>query len=489
VNEVQSGPAASSPPTFDRAYANRALVLLAALAALIVYVDVMLIPALPTLAVEYRVSIAETSLVISLYTVFGVAVMPIIGKLGDIYGKKRVLLGTLAAYLAIATTTSFAPTFGLVLASRFFQGVGLGVFPLAFSLAREQFPRELVPRAQGLISAVQVGGGAFGIVAGAFITLNYGWQANYHLALPCILVLAVVAYLVVRESPNRKPGVRLDYVGAGWLGTALTVMVLGLSEGATWGWISLPTLGLVLGGAVSLVPLALFERRQAEPVFDLRLLRQRNVLIANVLMLVFGISVFLSFQAVTYYLQLPPPSGFGLNTIETGLYLLPLVVVILPVAFGVGVVLPKHGVKPFLLVGAVLGMAGFFLLSTSTSPAQVAAYLTVYAAGSGCLSVAIQNLLVLSLAKSEMGLGTSLNTAFRYIGQSIGAPISGAFLSTYVTSYTVNGSSVLLPMHAAFQYCFYLAVVGFVLLALIGLWAVEVIGPRRPRPRLIAAPT
>jgi MFS family permease len=467
-------------PAFDRAYANRALVVLSFLAALIVYIDVMLIPALPTIAGEYHVSIAETSLLISLYTTFGVAAMPIVGKLGDIYGKKRVLMATLAAYLAIATTTSFAPTFGLVLASRFFQGIGLGVYPLAFSLAREEFPRAMVPRAQGLISAVQVAGGAFGIVAGAFVTLDFGWQANYHIALPLILVLSVLAYVLVRESPSRKPGVRLDAVGAGWLGASLTGIVLGLSEGATWGWTSLPVLGLVFGGLLALVPLALYERRQAEPVFDLRLLRQRNVLIANLMILFYGISGFLVFQAVTYYMQLPAPSGFGLNTIETGFYLLPLVIVILPVAFAVGVIIPRYGVKPFLLVGAALAMAGFVLLSVSTSPLQIAGALVVYAAGGGCLSVAIQNLLVLSLAKSEMGLGTSLNTAFRYIGQSIGAPISGALLSTFVTAYTIGGRSVLLPSHIAFQYCFYSAVAAFAVVAVVAYFATEVMGPRAP---------
>ncbi|MCI4323288.1 MAG: MFS transporter [Thermoplasmata archaeon] len=470
----------SSP--FDRAYAFRTLALLSAIAALIVYIDVMLTPALPTIAAEYGVSIAQTSLLISLYTVFGVAVMPIIGKLGDIYGKKRVMVLTLAAYLAIATTTSFAPTFDLILASRFFQGIGLGVFPLCFSLAREQFPRALVPRAQGLISAVQVAGGAFGLLVGAVFTLDFGWQANYHLALPCILVLTVLAVVLVRESENRKAGVHLDYVGASWLGASLTALVLGLSEGASWGWSSLPTLGLVVGGVGLLLPLALYELRQSEPVLDLHLLRQRNVMISNVLMLAYGASVFLSFQAITYYMQLPAPSGFGLNTVQTGLYLLPLIVVILPVAYGVGIVIPNSGVKPFLYLGALLGGVSFLLLSTATSPAEVGGFLAVYAVGSGLLSVSIQNLLVLSLAKSEMGLGTSLNSAFRYIGQSLGAPLSGAILSTFVSAPMVaGGARLVLPTHLAFQFCFYTAAAVFVVVGVAALFAHEVMGPRAPK--------
>ena len=476
--------------SFDGAYANRTLVLLASLGALIVYIDVMLLPALPTIAVEYHVSIAETSLLISLYTVFGVAVMPIVGKLGDIYGKRRVLLYVLGTYLAVATTTSFAPTFELVLVARFFQGVGLGVFPLAFSLAREEFPRALVPRAQGLISAVQVAGGAMGILAGAIVTGDLGWQANYHLALPCIAVLTVLVLLWIRESPNLKPGVRLDLVGALALGGALTAIVLGLSEGATWGWSSAPILGLLAAGFVTLVPLARYERHQPEPVLDLRLLRQRNVLVANLLVLVYGISGYVAFQAVTYYLQLRSPAGFGLGIVETGLALIPLVVVLLPVAYAVGTVIPRYGVKPFLVLGAFFGTAGFLLLAIATTPVEVALFLCAYAVGSGLMSVAIQNLLVLSLAKGEMGLGTSLNTSFRYIGQSVGAPLAGAILSTFVTLVAVPGGFVTLPRHVAFQYCFYVAGVLFVAFAAISLFAKEVIGrhvPATPPPTPVAS--
>ncbi len=473
---LPSGPATG--PSFDRGYANRTLVLLACLGALIVYIDVMLLPALPTIAVEYHASIAETSLLISLYTVFGVAVMPIVGKLGDIYGKRRVLLYVLGAYLAVATTTSFAPTFELVLVSRFFQGVGLGVYPLAFSLAREEFPRPLVPRAQGLLSAVQVAGGAAGILGGAVVTSAFGWQANYHLALPCILVLAVLTYLLVRESPNLKPGARLDYAGAAGLGACLTAIVLGLSEGATWGWSSAATLALILGGLSALVPLTLYENRQKEPVFDLNLLRQRNVLLSNVITLAYGVAGYIAFQAITYLLELPRPGGYGLSLFQTGVALLPLVVVLLPVALAVGAVIPRYGVKPFLYLGGLFGVAGYLLLSVATSPPEVGAFLTVYAVGGGLVAVALQNLLVLSLEKSEMGLGTSLNTSFRYIGQSLGAPLAGAILTTYVAVQSANGHALQLPTRAAFQYCFYLAGAAFVAVGLVAILAREVIGRR-----------
>ena len=455
---------------FDLGYANKALVLLSVMAALIFYVDTMLTPALPKIVAEYGICIDHASLIISLYTVFGVAVIPILGKLGDIYGKKRVILYILVIYLVAATATSLAPNFDLILVSRFIQGVGLGVFALAFSLAREQFPRNLVPRAQGVISAVQVAGGALGLVGGAVITNDFGWQGNYWIAIPVMAVLTALIFLVVRESTERKPGVKLDYVGAAWLAASLTAIVLALSEGPTWGWTSPPILGLTMIGPVLLVSLPFYERRVAEPVLNLKLLSQRNMIASDLLVVCYGLSLGITFQAVVYALELPPPSGFGIGITEVGVYLLPLAFVILPVALAVGRAIPKYGVKPFLYLGSAVAAAAFFLLSTYTSSVQIEAYLIVYAFGSGMLTVSIQSLLVLSIAKSEMALGTSLNTAFRYVGQTLGAPVAGAILSTYVTGVT------MLPTRAAFEYCFCVPVAAFILVLLISTSAREVIG-------------
>jgi predicted MFS family arabinose efflux permease len=270
--------------------------------------------------------------------------------------------------------------------------------------------------------------------------------------------------------------VKLDYVGAAWLGASLIAIVLGLSEGTNWGWTSAPILGLLVAGPTALVPLALYESRVAEPVLDLKLLRQRNVMMANLLIVSYGLSLGVAFQTFVYALELPRPSGFGIGITEVGLYLLPLVVVLLPVALLVGSVIPKYGVKPFLYVGSAIAASAFLLLSTYTSPVQIEVYLALYAFGSGTLTVSIQNLLVLSVAKSEMSLGTSLNTAFRYVGQTLGAPAAGAILSTFVASSSVGGKVLSLPTRTAFQYCFYLSVVAFIAVGLLSLFAREVIG-------------
>jgi MFS family permease len=470
--------ASSERSAFSQSYANRVIVLFAILAAFVLFVDIMLTPSLPKIALDYKVSIAEVSLVISLYTVFGTAVNPVIGKLGDIVGKKRILVYVLIIYCIMVAATSFASNFTILLISRTVQGVGLGIFPLAFSLVREEFPREMVPRAQGILSAMFGAGAAFGLPIGAFIANSYGWQANYHIALPFIVALTVLIFFTVKESQVTDPNAKLDYVGAVWLGITLGAIVFGLSEGSTWGWTSPRVLGLIFGGFASMIPLVLFERRVLEPILNLRLLRVRNVLVSNTLAISSGTALFIAFQAITFQLELKPPAGYGFDIFTTGIYLLPLAVAILIVAIPVGRLIPKFGCKPFLFIGGVLGAIGFYLVSTATTASQIAEFLVVASAGLGIMMVATQNLLVLSVRKREMGLTTSLNTVFRNIGSSLGAPIAGSLMSTFVVSYVLGGQTFSLPSKSAFHYAYYIAIAGFAVSLIISLFAQEVMGKR-----------
>ena len=203
---------------------------------------------------------------------------------------------------------------------------------------------------------------------------------------------------------------------------------------------------------------------------------------ANVVGITSGAALFIAFQAISFQLELAPPSGYGFDILTTGLYLLPLAVAILIVAIPVGRLTPKYGVKPFLYFGSVLGALGFLLISTATTAAQIAEYLIVASAGLGMLLVATQNLLVLSVKKREMGLATSLNTVFRNIGSSLGAPIAGSLMTTFVAAYVIAGQKVSLPTHTAFHYAYYIAVAGFAVSLVIALFAQEVMGKRAVAP-------
>jgi MFS family permease len=463
---------------YDKSYSYKMLVLFAVLAAFVMYIDIMLAPSLPSISSQYHINSAQASLIISLYLVFGTAIIPIIGKLGDMFGKKRILIYVLIAYVSMVGVTSFASSYHILLISRMFQGIGLSIFPLAFSLVREEFPRELVPRAQGLIAGMFGAGLSIGLVGGAYIANYFGWQANYHIGFPFIIGLTILIYLIGRESRYRDPNVKLDYLGAAWLGISLAAIVLGLSEGETWGWTSLAIVGLIVGGMLAIIPLAFVEKHRTQPILNIKLLKHRNVLISNIMILATGVSMFLVFQAISYKMELPAPGGFGYDILTTGLYLLPMAVTILVLAYPLGILLSRFGIKRFLMLGALVGALGFLLMPTATTALGLAEYLILAAVGIAILQVAIQNLLVLSVDPHEMGLATSLNTVFRNMGSGMGAPIAGSLISTFTATYIIHGIPTALPLAKAFNYSFYAGAAAFLVIFVLAFFAEEVLGKR-----------
>lgn len=476
-------------PKFDLAYANRNLILFALLAASVMYIEIMLTPSLPSIKLQYGVTTAQVSLILSLYTVFGTAINPIVGKLGDIYGKKRILTYVLISYAVMVTITSFAPNFNVLLISRTFQGIGLGIFPLAFSLVREEFPRPMVPKAQGLLSAMFGAGLALGLPVGAFVANSFGWQANYHIATPFVVILTILIIFTVRESSFRSPGAKVDYIGAGLLGAAVALIVLGLSQGSYWGWTSTAVLGLIGVGFLLFIPLVPYEMRLGEAaVLNFRQLRIRNVMVSNIVGVISGMGMLLAFQSIVFQLEYPKPAGYNFDIFTAGVYLLPLAIVMLALAYPLGILITRVGVKPFLIGGSLVGAVGFLLLSTATTSIEIPEYLVVASIGLTMLMVSMQNLLVLSIKPSEMGLATSMNTVFRNIGQSLGAPIAGSILSTFTFTVTTKLGSVAFPTAAAYQYTYYIAAASFMAGLVASLLAREVMG-KKARNEIEQAPS
>ena len=284
---------------FDKTYANRAMLLFAAFSFVVLYIETMLIPSLPSIAAEYKVDAASASLLVSLYLVSGVALSPIIGKLGDIYGKKRVLTYILPIYVVSVGITGFAPNFTFILISRTIQGIGLTIFPLMISLVQEEFPRDMIPRALSIIMAMFGVGSAIGLPLGSFVSNSFGWQFCYHTALPFVIIVVALILYYIRESRYKRPNVKIDYVGAGMLALSLSMIILALSEGSTYGWTSIPILLMIGIGLLLLIPFALYEKRVKEPIFDSRLMGMKNVLIANVITFFSGLVFFFSYLSTS----------------------------------------------------------------------------------------------------------------------------------------------------------------------------------------------
>ena len=300
--------------------------LFAGFAIMSIYIETMLIPSLPSIGQQYHVDAAETSLIVSLYLVSGVALNPIIGKLGDVYGKKKMLTYILPIYVIAVGVTGFAPNFTFLLLSRAIQGIGLTAFPLLISLIQEEFPKDMVPRAIATIVAMFGVGSAIGLPLGSFISNSFGWQVTYHSAFPFVLIVAALIIMKVKESRYTRPNVKVDYIGAALLAVSLAAIVFALSEGTAYGWTSNLIILLFAIGIVFFACLLLYEKRATEPILNQKLLGIKNVLCSNFLVLLAGLAMFFSYQVFAYLFESPAPLGLGYDIFHTGLALLPFAV-------------------------------------------------------------------------------------------------------------------------------------------------------------------
>ena len=488
----------SAPPvpktaeTFDRHYANRVMMLLAGVVLVVLYVEGMLLPSLLTIQSDFHVDAAQVTLIISTYAAAGVALSPVVGKLGDIYGKRKVMIVVMFTYAASVAVTGFSPNFAFMVAARTIQGIGLTIIPLGMSLMREEFPREMVPRAQGLLSAMFGVGFAISLPLGSWVSQDYGWRWTYHSAVPFVVVMAVLVFLLVKESPYRRPDTRVDYLGALFLGLGLAGIVTALSQGEAWGWTSPMTLGFAIFGLAMFVPFMMVERRlsvqKREPIVDVRLLSERNVAVTNVVLTVAGLGMYLALFSLIYQFEYPLASG-GYNAscvtllncnfqiLTAGIDILPLAVGMTIVALAASLVVSRIGVKPLALAGGLITALAFILEAYAPTLEVALTIEVVVGAGMGLLNASIINLLILTVDPKDMGQATAMNNVFRNVGGSVGAPIAGSLLATYLL---VSGPFAgVFPSHQAFQYVYFLAAAITVAGTVTVLFAQEVLGFRR----------
>lgn len=485
-------PTPKTVDTFDRRYANRIMLLLAGIVLVVLYIEGMLTPSLPTIQSNFGVDAAQVTLIISAYAAAGVALSPVVGKLGDIFGKRKVMIVVMFTYAAAVSVTGFSPSFAFMVGARTVQGVGLTIMPLGMSLMREEFPREMVPRAQGILSAMFGIGFAISLPLGSLVSQDYGWRTTYHTAVPFVVVMALLVFLLVKESPYRRPDTRVDYLGALFLGLGLAGIVAALSQGESWGWTSPLTVGFASFGLIMFVPFVLVERgltvQKREPIVDVHLLTERNVTVTNVVLTVAGLGMYMALFTLIYQFEYPLASGgynaactsllncnFGI--LSAGLDILPLAAGMTVVALIASVVVSRVGVKPLAITGGLVTALGFALEAYATALTTALVIEVVVGAGIGLLNASIINLLVLTVDPKDMGQATAMNNVFRNVGGSIGAPIAGSLLATYVL--TSGSFAGIFPAHLAFQYAFFIAAAITVAGTVTVIFAQEVLGSRR----------
>ncbi|MGZ4923189.1 MAG: MFS transporter [Halobacteriota archaeon] len=435
------------------------LVILSLISIMVMFTESMLIPALPTIQAEFNSTVTWTSWVLSIYLVAGAVFTPIFGKLGDTYGKKKILIICMSLYTLGVIATGFAWNIQSLLVFRALQGLGMGMFPLAYALIRDEFPPEKVAMATGIISAMFGVGTAIGLVVGAWISENYGWRMTYHTVVPLAIGITLLAFYKLQESPIRNPS-KVDVIGATTFSVAILTFLVAMTEGERWGWTSLNTLGLVATSIVFVVLFVLIESRVRDPMIDLAVLSKRNVFFTNMSAFVVGLGLFMMFQSITYLVRTPPPVGFGSSIFQAGLLQVPGSIVLLAAGPVAGILVRKRGAKMPLVVGSiVLSVSFYYFYAFHDTQTQVVFGLIIMSVGMGFMMVSMINIIIQSVSQLETGIATAMNTIFRTIGGVIGPTIAAVFLARYASPLVIQTPrgpilGPLIPNATAFNYIF-----------------------------------
>ncbi len=386
---------------------------------------------IPTIASERNVSLETAQWLLTVTLLVGAVASPIFGRLADGPRRRQVILTTLALVTIGSAMAALATNFWVLLFGRALQGLGQSLVPLAIAVARDRMPPAKIRSAIAILSVTTAAGAGLGYPVTGFIADRFNYQAGFWLAMVVTAIALVLVWRVVPGNPSATAH-RLDVSGAILISLALASLLLGISQGKTWGWDSPVILGLFVTALVLGAWWAIHELRVDHPLVELRLIARRMVLAADLAALLMGTSLYAMSSLVNRYLQTPESAGYGFNQsmVVVGLVLLPLSVgsvassrisIALSSRFGPGRVVAGGA----LLVA--LDMT--FLAITRAQLWQFALAILVLGVGIGMTFAMMPALIIRSVPPEETGSATGLNQVLRLIGGSIGSAASIAILS------------------------------------------------------------
>jgi EmrB/QacA subfamily drug resistance transporter len=415
-----------------RSHNDRTLAVLVAAGMSYAMMQSTVIPALPQIQRTLHASETSVSWLLTAYLLSASVATPIIGRLGDMYGKERLLVVVLAVLAAGTLVCAVASSIGPMIAGRVIQGAGSGIFPLAFGIIRDEFPRERVPHGIGLMSSLLGVGGGLGLVLAGPILEHASFHWLFWLPLGAVLATLFAAHRWVPVSPIKVPGA-INWVAGVLLALGLVVLLTALSQTSAWGWGSPRALGgmglglLILGGWV------LAEARSPHPLVDMRMMRVRGVWTANVVALLVGFGLYASFILVPRFLQEPEGTGYGAgaSVMTAALFLLPQTVTLVLTGQFTGRIERRVGSRTALLAGCGLTVVAFgMLVADRSGPWPVCVACAISGAGICLTFSALANLVVESVPQEQTGVATGMNTVMRTLGGAFGGQLAATLLAS-----------------------------------------------------------
>jgi MFS family permease len=392
----------------------------------------LVIPALPALARDTHASPAAASWVLTAFLLSASVATPIVGKLGDLFGKGRVLTGVMLGFALGSVVCALAHSIGLIIAGRAIQGVAGGVFPLSFGVIRDTFPRGKVVAGIGMLSASFGIGGGIGLPLAGIVVDNLDTSWLFWISLGSLPV-AFAVHKLVPPSP-RVERTRVDWLGAVVLSLALVAILLAVTEGGDWGWGSGRTLGLLGGGIVLLAVWLRIEDTREDPLIELGVLRGRVVAGTNAAAFLVGFAMFSSFLLIPEFAQTPVAAGygFGMSVTASGFLMAPAAAAQLLAGPITGPLAARVGLRLLLTIGALCAGSAFVVMALAHAhPWEFVIGGSLLGAGITFSLSAMANLIVESVPQSEVGIATGINTIMRTVGGAFGAAGGTAILAAH----------------------------------------------------------
>ncbi|MGA9319273.1 MAG: MFS transporter [Nitrososphaeraceae archaeon] len=473
------------------------LVILSSIATMVMYVETMLIPAIPDLINDFNVSYGTSSWILTTYLISGAVATPIVGKLSDVYGKKKVLLLVMLIYAIGVSFAGFASNIYTLLLVRAIQGIGMGMFPIAFGIIRDQFPREKISIGQGIISSMFAAGAAVGLSAGALIVENFGWQATFFTIIPIAILLLITIWRFVHIGENqqidpapikystsrgkesslvpvtnfdekRRRKLQLDIKGAVALAVSITSFLLcltlietssglGTANNSYVGIMSAygTIICIAIVAVISFVLFLLIEKRESYPLIDLRLLGNKAILPSILIILIVGLSNFMVFQTIPILVRNPEPIGFGADVVDAGTIQLPFALVFLVFGPTSGLIISRLGSLRPVIVGTSIITASFLgLVFFHDSPTAISINLGVLATGLSFAAIGAMNVIILATPKEYTGISLGIATLVRIIGSAIGPALAAMYMQSSQTVIDIGVLSRSYPSDFAFVMIF-----------------------------------
>jgi MFS family permease len=456
------------------------------------YGETMLLPAIPDIIRDFNISYNTSSWILTAYLISAAVMVPIGGKLSDMYGRKKIVVIIMAVYIVGITLGGFANNIYFLIATRIIQGVGVSMFPVAFSIIRDKFPPEKLAIGVGIFSAMYAGGAVVGLSVGASIINNFGWHATFFSIVPISIALWFIIRRVIHdrkleeEEEERKGqlvqqtqksstgGVEtefcvacgkvvatvveptLDLKGVITLAVAITSFLLTLTSLATYS-IQI-TAVFAVATVVSLVLFVIVEKRNVSPLINLKLLTNKILLPANIVMMILGITMFMAYQSIPILVRSPEPVGFGGDAVTTANVQLPFMIILLIIAPSSGFIMSRFGNFKPTLAGSIISTIGFFsLFIFHSTQLLVATNLAVIAAGISLAQVGIFDITMKSTPKQFSGISLGMTVVLNILGSSIGPAIAAIYMQQ--NQVFVRGIAGTFPSSMAYNLIFLTAVI------------------------------